>query len=91
MKSGNIDPPKYKNWRVLETITSFLNEISSFFGHRSISTVIIIAENDSKVDVEAFKKKIKNSQVRSLYSGSFVWCKKANLAEFKHLYLTGYQ
>ena len=30
---------------------------------------MMIVANDSKVDVEAFKKKIKNSQVRRLFIG----------------------
>jgi len=35
---------------------------------------LFFAENDSKVDVEAFKKKIKNSQVRSVCYSSFFVC-----------------
>lgn len=50
--------------------------------------MIVFAENDSKVDVEAFKKKIKNSQVRSICSSSSFVClrfqkKKVSLTEIK--------
>jgi len=49
------------------------------------STIIVFAENDSKVDVEAFKKKIKNSQVRSVCYSSFFVCVRF---EKKEVYLT---
>lgn len=51
---------------------NYWNRLKVFFPHSII--IIVFAENDSKVDVEAFKKKIKNSQVRSICSSSSFVC-----------------